>query len=75
MEIVEEPLNSSDKTAKLSVFSPDGKKVAFLEDRAELRVLDAATMLSALCDSRRSFIISFNSITFVLDFGVGIMLL
>ena len=39
-EIVEEPLYSSDKTAQQPVFSPDGKKVAFLEDRCELRVID-----------------------------------
>lgn len=42
-EIVEEPLYKSDKTAQQPVFSPDGKKVAFLEDRTELKVIDVAT--------------------------------
>jgi len=39
-EIVEEPLYRSDKPAQQPDFSPDGKKVAFLEDRTELRVID-----------------------------------
>ena len=39
-EIVEEPLYRSEKTAQQPLFSPDGKKVAFLEDRVELRVID-----------------------------------
>lgn len=42
-EIIEEPLYSSDKPAQQPVFSPDGKKVAFLEDRTELKVIDMAT--------------------------------
>ncbi len=39
-EIVEKPLYKSDRTAQQPAFSPDGKKVAFLEDRTELRVID-----------------------------------
>ncbi len=42
-EIVEEPLYRSERTAQRPAFSPDGKKVAFLEDRTELRVLDLKT--------------------------------
>lgn len=42
-EIVEEPLYKSEKTAQQPVFSPDGKKVAFLEDRTTLRVIDPAS--------------------------------
>lgn len=42
-EIVETPLYSSDKAAQQPVFSPDGKKVAFLEDRTAIRVIDVDT--------------------------------
>ena len=42
-EIVEEPLYKSDKPAQQPVFSPDGKKVAFLENRTELRIIDMDT--------------------------------
>lgn len=42
-DILEEPLYRSEKTAQQPVFSPDGKKVAFLEDRTELRVIDLDT--------------------------------
>lgn len=42
-EIVEEPLYSSDKAAQQPEFSPDGKKVAFLEDRTAIRVIDIDT--------------------------------
>ena len=37
---MEKPLYKSDRTAQQPAFSPDGKKVAFLEDRTELRVID-----------------------------------
>lgn len=39
-ELVETPLYSSQFTAQQPVFSPNGKKVAFLEDRTALRVID-----------------------------------
>ena len=42
-DIVEEPLYKSDKTAQQPLYSPDGKKVAFLRDRSELCVIDLAT--------------------------------
>lgn len=42
-EIVETPLYSSDKAAQQPDFSPDGKKVAFLEDRTAIRVIDMDT--------------------------------
>lgn len=42
-EIEEQPLYKSDKPAFQPAFSPDGKKVAFLEDRTALRVLDLAS--------------------------------
>lgn len=39
----ETPLVSTDKTSFLPVISPDGKKLAFLEDRTTLKVLDMAS--------------------------------
>lgn len=39
-EIVEKQLYKGERTAQQPAFSPDGKKVAFLEDRTELRVID-----------------------------------
>ncbi|MDE7388529.1 MAG: PDZ domain-containing protein, partial [Muribaculaceae bacterium] len=42
-EIVEIPLYKSDKPAFQPRFSPDGKEVAFLEDRTELRVINLDT--------------------------------
>lgn len=42
-EIEETPLYSSDKPSQQPEFSPDGKKVAFLEDRTAIRVIDMDT--------------------------------
>lgn len=42
-EFVEEPLYKCETSAQQPAFSPDGKKVAFLEDRTTLRVIDVAT--------------------------------
>lgn len=39
-DIVEEPLYKCATAAQQPMFSPDGKKVAFLENRTELRVID-----------------------------------
>ena len=39
-DIVIEPLYSCSTSAQQPVFSPDGKKVAFLENRTELKVID-----------------------------------
>lgn len=39
-DIVEEPLYKCSTAAQQPAFSPDGKKVAFLENRTELRVID-----------------------------------
>ena len=42
-EIVEEPLYKCATAAQQPVFSPDGSKIAFLEDRTEIRVIDPKT--------------------------------
>ncbi|MBO5445251.1 MAG: PD40 domain-containing protein [Muribaculaceae bacterium] len=42
-EIVEEPLYKCETSAMQPLFSPDGKKVAFLENRSELKVIDLDT--------------------------------
>lgn len=42
-EIEEQPLYKCDTSAQQPVFSPDGSKVAFLENRTELRVIDPKT--------------------------------
>ena len=42
-ELVEEPLYSCDKPAQQPEYSPDGKKIAFLEDRSEIRIIDPKT--------------------------------
>lgn len=42
-EFEEEPLYSCSTSAQQPLFSPDGKKVAFLEDRTTLKVIDLKT--------------------------------
>lgn len=42
-DIVETPLYKSSKPSFQPQYSPDGKKVAFLEDRDEIRVIDVET--------------------------------
>ncbi len=42
-EIIEEPLVTGEATSFQPYFSPDGKEVAFLEDRTTLRVINLAT--------------------------------
>lgn len=42
-DIVEEPLYECATSAQQPLFSPDGKKVAFLENRTTLRVIDLKT--------------------------------
>ena len=42
-DIVEEPLYKCATAAQQPAFSPDGKKVAFLENRTELKVIDVKT--------------------------------
>ena len=42
-EVEEERLTQTTLTSQQPVFSPDGKKIAFFEDRGTLRVMDVAT--------------------------------
>ena len=42
-EIIETPLYKCSTAAQQPLFSPDGKKVAFLEDRTAIRVIDLKT--------------------------------
>jgi Tol biopolymer transport system component/C-terminal processing protease CtpA/Prc len=42
-DIIEEPLYACETSAQQPQFSPDGKKVAFLENRTEIRVIDVKT--------------------------------
>lgn len=48
-QITEEQLVKSDKTSQYPAYSPDGKKVAFLENRGELKVLDLASKKTMTC--------------------------
>lgn len=55
-EITEEQLVKSDKTSFQPVYSPDGKSVAYLEDRTTLRVVDVKThQLRTLMDGKFMF--------------------
>ena len=52
-EITEEQLVKSDKTSFQPVYSPDGKSVAYLEDRTTLRAVDVKThALRTLMDGK-----------------------
>lgn len=64
-EIVEEPLYSCETTAQQPEFSPDGKKVAFLENRTAVRVIDlkSKTPVTAL-DSKWNYSYADGDVTF-----------
>ena len=65
-DIVETPLYSSDKVAQWPTFSPDGKKVAFLEDRTELRVIDLATkQVNTALDGKYNYSYQDGDVTYV----------
>lgn len=64
-EIVEEPLYSCATSAQQPVFSPDGKKVAFLENRTELRVIDVdSKKVNTALDGKFNYSYSDGDITF-----------
>ncbi len=64
-DIEEELLYKADKAAQQPMFSPDGKKVAFLEDRTTLRVIDVDTknVVTAL-DGKYNYSYSDGDISF-----------
>ncbi len=63
--IDEELLYSSDKPAQQPEFSPDGKKVAFLEDRTALRVIDLDTKeVTTALDGRFNYSYADGDISF-----------
>ena len=65
-EIVEEPLYSADGPAQQPVFSPDGKKVAFLENRCELRVIDVdSKAVNTALDGKYNYSYTDGDISFV----------
>ncbi len=64
-KITEEPLYRSEKTAQQPKFSPDGKKVAFLEDRTALRIIDTETKaVHTALDGRFNYSYSDGDISF-----------
>lgn len=64
-EIVEEPLYKCATSAQQPEFSPDGKKVAFLEGRDELRVIDVKTKeVNTALDGKYNYSYSDGDITF-----------
>jgi len=64
-EIVEEPLYKCATAAQQPVYSPDGKKIAFLEDRTQIRVIDPKTkgVVTAL-DGKYNYSYSDGDISF-----------
>lgn len=64
-EIVEEPLYKCATAAQQPSFSPDGKKVAFLENRTELRVIDLDTkQVTTALDGKYNYSYSDGDISF-----------
>lgn len=64
-EFVEEPLYICQTSAQQPVYSPDGKKVAFLEDRTTLRVIDVATKkVTTALDGKYNYSYTDGDITF-----------
>ncbi len=64
-ELVEKPLYKSDKPAFQPDYSPDGKKVAFLEDRTILQVLDLATKkVTTALDGKYNYSYSDGDVSF-----------
>lgn len=64
-EIVEKPLYKGEKAAFQPSFSPDGKKVAFLEDRTILKVIDLATKnVTVALDGKYNYSYSDGDVSF-----------
>lgn len=64
-EIEEKPLYKSDVPAQQPAFSPDGKKVAFLEDRTAVKVIDLDTKaVTTALDGKYNYSYSDGDVTF-----------
>lgn len=64
-EIVEKPLYKGTGIAQQPAFSPDGKKVAFLEDRTTLKVIDLATKnVTTVLDGKYNYSYSDGDVPF-----------
>lgn len=64
-ELVEKPLYKSDAPAFQPDYSPDGKKVAFLEDRTTLQVLDLDTKkVTTALDGKYNYSYSDGDVSF-----------
>lgn len=64
-DIEEKPLYKSDRASQQPEYSPDGKKVAFLEGRTELRVIDPATgQVNTALDGKYNYSYSDGDILF-----------
>lgn len=64
-EIVEKPLYKGSGIAQQPSFSPDGKKVAFLEDRTTLKVIDLATKaVTTVLDGKYNYSYSDGDVEF-----------
>ena len=64
-EIETEPLYQCETSAMQPLFSPDGKKVAFLENRGVIRVIDLATKkVNTALDGKYNYSYSDGDITF-----------
>ncbi len=64
--IEEELLYSSDKPSQQPSFSPDGKKVAFLEDRTTIRVIDVDTKaVNTALDGKFNYSYSDGDVDFI----------
>ena len=65
-DIEEELLYSSDKPSQQPSFSPDGKKVAFLEDRTTIRVIDVDTKaVNTALDGKFNYSYSDGDVDFI----------
>ncbi len=64
-EIEEKPLYKSNEPAQQPAFSPDGKKVAFLEDRTAVKVIDLDTKeVTTALDGKYNYSYSDGDVTF-----------
>lgn len=64
-DIVEEPLYKCTTSAQQPLFSPDGKKVAFLENRTTIRIIDVKTkQVTTALDGKFNYSYSDGDVSF-----------